>query len=361
MLDFSKVESNYVYVSCQPGAEKALKAEWDLLTQGRAAFAFSRPGFVTFRFPDDSPPTQPLESIWARTQGIFHGKVQGSATEGTFPDLMEKIRNWPTPIRPMLWYRDRWLHGDEPPKADSEQWLEPFKEALKLGDPAASQILDLIVVDPGQVWWGLRMPRLRGDLGTPGEKWLGALPEDAPSRAYLKLQESLARSKFPMKPGDWAVELGSSPGGACLALLEKGLHVIGVDTAAMDERLKKKYPQHFFHIEATAQKTFPDQFPKSFRQRQVMGLGLDWLFADMHIDATDSLEYVAGWVFEHQATLKGAILTLKLRNWDQAAHVPRWVERFKSFGFQKILVRQMATNRQEIHLSGLTRKGAVLL
>ncbi|MBL7714213.1 MAG: hypothetical protein JNL01_02020 [Bdellovibrionales bacterium] len=354
------MEPTFVYVSCQPGAEKALKAEWEILSQGRATFSFSRPGFVTFRMWEGWKPVA-LESVWARTQGISYGKAQGNSQEGSFPDVIQRIKDWPTPVQVQLWYRDRWIPGDEPPKSDSDQWPEPFLDVMKLGDPTAKQILDVVVVDPGQVMWGIRLPRLRGDLGTPGEKWMGTLAEGAPSRAYLKLQEGLARNRFPMKPGEWVVELGSSPGGACLALLEKGVNVIGVDTAAMDPILSQKFKGRFFHIPTTAQKTFPDQFPKDFRQIRILGGGLDWLFADMHIDAQDSLELVGQWVFEHQAALKGAVLTLKLKSWDQAALVPRWVERFKSFGFSKILARQLSTNRQEIHLSGLTKKGALLL
>ena len=37
--------------------------------------------------------------------------------------------------------------------------------------------------------------------------------------------------------GRGAVELGSAPGGASFALLERGLHVHGVDPGAMDPRV----------------------------------------------------------------------------------------------------------------------------
>jgi hypothetical protein len=55
------------------------------------------------------------------------------------------------------------------------------------------------------------------------------LPAEAPSRAYMKIEEAIATLGIPMLAGETAVEIGSAPGGAAFALLERGLKVCGVD------------------------------------------------------------------------------------------------------------------------------------
>ena len=62
----------------------------------------------------------------------------------------------------------------------------------------------------------------------PGGKMDIILPPEAPSRAYLKIQEALLWSEAPLKSGDVVVEIGSAPGGASLALLNRGCTVVGI-------------------------------------------------------------------------------------------------------------------------------------
>ena len=55
------------------------------------------------------------------------------------------------------------------------------------------------------------------DMPRYGFVLLAALPTDAVSRAYLKMQEALLWSEFNLNPGERCVEIGSAPGGASLA------------------------------------------------------------------------------------------------------------------------------------------------
>ncbi|MFO0634461.1 MAG: SAM-dependent methyltransferase [Nannocystaceae bacterium] len=60
---------------------------------------------------------------------------------------------------------------------------------------------------------------------------------DALTRAWAKLEEALAWSRLPLREGDVVVEIGAAPGGAALALLQRGAEVaIGIDPARMDLR-----------------------------------------------------------------------------------------------------------------------------
>ena len=56
-------------------------------------------------------------------------------------------------------------------------------------------------------------------------------------------------------------------------------------------------------------------------------------------------------------TLSGVFLTVKLNQWKLASEIPDWLEHIKAIGMQRVKARQLSTNRQEILIYGLTRKG----
>jgi len=63
------------------------------------------------------------------------------------------------------------------------------------------------------------------------------LPDDAPSRAWLKVEQALAWAGWDQADrwiGKSALELGSAPGGISLALVRRGLQVDAVDPAPMN-------------------------------------------------------------------------------------------------------------------------------
>ncbi len=69
---------SFLFTTCQIGAEAALKSE---MARRDAGFhlAFSRPGFVTFKLPEDRRwrDELPRQAVFARTQGFSLGKVTG--------------------------------------------------------------------------------------------------------------------------------------------------------------------------------------------------------------------------------------------------------------------------------------------
>ena len=52
---------------------------------------------------------------------------------------------------------------------------------------------------------------------------------DVPSRAWHKLEELLAWARITPAAGEQVLEIGCAPGGATVALLDRGLRVVGVD------------------------------------------------------------------------------------------------------------------------------------
>ena len=98
------------------------------------------------------------------------------------------------------------------------------------------------------------------------------LPPDAVSRAWLKMEEALRWAQLPIPPEAHWAEIGSAPGGASQALLQRGYDVTGIDPAAMHPR-SSAHPR-FTHIRRRSTAVRRREFRK-----------VRWLAADMNVAA----------------------------------------------------------------------------
>ncbi len=267
----------FIFVVCQTGAESALKGEM-ARRHKQFRFAFSRPGFVTFKVPDDVRRDRQFElkSTFARAWGFSIGKVTAETGEQLAAEFRRVVQErFPDDgFRKFshlhVWERDRCVPGDdgyEPgltPLADEAGHLirdagGEVWQTLKLNETAATddRIFDCVLVEPGEWWVGWHRA-----TSVP-TTWPGGVPDfeiEQPivSRTYLKMVEALLWSGLPIANGDAAVEIGSAPGGSCQALLERGLAVTGVDPAEMDEILLAN--PYFTHLKARAKDLKKKQF-----------------------------------------------------------------------------------------------------
>jgi 23S rRNA (cytidine2498-2'-O)-methyltransferase len=343
-----------LYAACQPGSEAALKADV-ARRHPDLRFAFSRPGFVTFRVTDDaaggSSPT--LRSPFARTWGHSLGKVTGV-------EVAELVRKFwmsaSTVQRPNgsarihhlhVWQRDSALPGDEgfdaavetPEQAAGAQLLAGRPDSttslsLNTQVPAGESVLDCVLVEPREWWLGSHRAQ------SPETRWPGGVPPlSAPkgmiSRAYLKIEEALRWSELPIRPGDRCVEIGSAPGGSCAALLERGCIVTGIDPAQMNATVLAN--PRFTHVRARAR-----EVPRSvFRDAR-------WLMSDTNVAPKHTLDTVEDIVTAHDVRPEGLVLTLKLTDPRSAAELPAFHKRIRGWGYEHVRARQLAFNRQEV-------------
>ena len=166
--------NQFIFVSCQTGSEAALKRDV-ARNHPDLAFAFSRPGFCTFKLHDDESPDEDLvlKSPFARSYGHSLGVVRDSAVSQVLALIPSK------PFRHVhVWHRDRNVPGD--------RQFEPFPQAetLDLGrqlktitDPSVLSkvavnrpakhgdlVADVIIVDPDL--WFVGWHRVENDCGT---------------------------------------------------------------------------------------------------------------------------------------------------------------------------------------------------
>jgi 23S rRNA (cytidine2498-2'-O)-methyltransferase len=341
--------ARFIFAVTQVGAERALKDEI-ARAHPELRFAFSRPGFVTFRFfPDTRPADFVLRSVFARTWGYSAGRVGGADDTQRARDawrvLAEHLDD--EPFRHVhVWHRERALPGDEGYDGAADELARQFgallaqqrpqqSAALAVNAPAAVNdlVLDCVLVERDEAWLGWHR------AGSPETRWPGgvppiALPERFISRAYFKIVEALEWSQLPVAPGDRAVEIGSSPGGSCLALLERGLLVTGIDPAEMDGAVLA-HPS-FTHLRARAK----DVKRSVFRDCR-------WLVMDANVAPNYTLDTLDG-VLTGGVRPEGLVLTLKLTDPALAEKLPAIGARLHRHGYRRVRMRQLAFNRQEV-------------
>jgi 23S rRNA (cytidine2498-2'-O)-methyltransferase len=348
--------AKFLFTVCQAGSEAALKQEV-ARRHPHLRFAFSRPGFVTFRIPDDAAREPEFRAAFARTWGFSLGKVAGGDASRLAHDVWKILATHYdaeqlAEFRHLhVWTRSATAGGDLPgdehfdaagavaAKRAGELIAQLRPEAaapLALNENAAvgDLVLDCTLVEPNEWWLGWH----RADA--PESQWPGGVPSVAApaepiSRAYFKLAEALLWSELPIAAGDRCVEIGSAPGGSCFALLERGCVVVGVDPAEMDPRVLAD--ARFTHVRARAK----DVDRAVFR-------GCRWLTADVNLPPTYTLDTVEAVVTAPEVRIEGLVLTLKLADVAAATQLPLFNKRIRSWGYPGVHARQLAFNRQEV-------------
>jgi len=355
-----QTQPTFLFVTCQVGAEQAVKGElarrWPTFR-----FAYSRPGFLTFRLTESLqlPLDFDLKSVFARAYGFSLGKTTAHTMEELAQGVWRVYEQRPA-RRIHVWSRDTAAPGDwgfEPgitPEAvrakaalhdccPSPEMLAPDDADPEVPGRRREHVLDCILVATDEWWVGTHRVR------SVPSRWPGgmiplAMPGDAVSRAWLKMEEGLRWSGLPIPAGARCAEIGSAPGGASQALLARGIHVLGIDPAEMAPEVLT-HPQ-FTHLRRRAAQVRRREFRK-----------IRWLTADMNVAPNYTLDVVEDIVTRPDVQVRGMLLTLKLLEWDFAERVPEYLRRIRGWGYPVVRARQLQHNRQEICVVALRRRG----
>jgi len=349
---------HFLFVTCQVGAATTVKEELSRRWP-EFRFAFSRPGFLTFKLPENHelPADFDLQSVFARAYGFSLGKVTGQDTAELAQSAWRLYGGRPC-RRIHVWQRDTAEPGQRgfepsitPAAVEAHAALRqacPRPEMLAAGADDPNQparrgefVLDCVLVAPGEWWIGYHR------ASAVPSRWPGGiipleLPPDAVSRAWLKMEEALRWADLPIPPGARVAEIGSAPGGASQALLGRGLLVTGIDPAEMHPTVLA-HP-HFTHIRRRSTQVRRREFRK-----------IRWLTVDMNVAPNYTLEAVEQIVTHPEVSIRGMLLTLKLLEWKLAARVPEYLDRIRSWGYNLVCARQLTHNRQEICVAALQK------
>lgn len=295
---------------------------------------------VTFRVPASEASPSPRERdglVFARTLIHSVGQVTGADME----TLVRAVHDLAGPHAwgdVHVWPREPRVAGDPAAiRAAIIAGLDPERRRFQPAAGAATKpgalVLDCGLDGPDRWWVGWHV------ADTPSGTWPGgiypqSLPEGKVSRAWLKLDEAIATFPVALAPGQRAVELGASPGGACQRLLEAGLVVTGIDPALVDDQVAR-HPRF-------------EQWRMRARDVKLKQLrGFDWVVADMNIDPKSTLDAIDRVVSAPGRPPRGIIATLKVPNWSRVGELPDWLARVSSWGYAP-RARQLSTGGREI-------------
>lgn len=348
----------FLFVTCQVGAEGALKLElasrWPALR-----LAYSRPGFLTFKVPPELflAAAFDLESVLARAYGLSLGKVRGENADALARAAWQlyghqsfhRIHAWPRDAAPPG------TRGFEPsitpaaleahaallrhcPRSD-----RLARDAAKANAAArpGEMVMDCVLVEPDEWWIGFHQAHAIATCWPGGMLGL-EMPSQAVSRAWLKMEEALRWSQLPIAAGARCAEIGSAPGGASQALLQRGIVVTGIDPAEMAPEVLQ-HP-NFTHLQRRASQVKRREFRK-----------IRWLTADMNVAPQYTLDVVEEIVAHPQINVRGMLLTLKLFQWEMAPEIPRYLARIRQWGYNFVRARQLQHNRQEVCVVALQK------
>lgn len=294
-------QSDFHYFLCNEGSEKYLKEEVKLIYP-ELVFSFSTPGFLTFK--EKRPLGKKLRPVFCRHFGNFVAKAN------SFSELKHLLPE------KYLFYS---LQGDiyQNYNFKNNEWVYEVIEINKS------------MYYLGKFWSDRLKP------SSPGGLFKIDLPKDAPSRAYLKIEEAIHYLQLNLKPNEAACEIGASPGGACFALLQRGLFVEGIDSGEMHSACINN--PNFTHHKVAIQ-----EFNLHQLKRHV-----EWLLVDMNLAPEASLGEVEKIIMHLMPSLKGVFFTLKMTQFSLVKRVPMYLTIIQKMGLEVILATQLQSHKQE--------------
>lgn len=322
----------FVFATCRAGSEASLKREVATLHGTRLTPAFMRPQLITWKAQTALPADFELGAGFSHVSGLSAGMARTAkevAQRITEAGLrVSDLHVFPRIIAESGVTQEVWQRLDEI-KTDVLRHC-PLT-------PESNLVLDLIIGEENEPWFVGTHRQTTSAHPHPGAVPRVTVPEDVPSRAWLKMEQSLAWLGLDAPEalrGKTALELGSAPGGAAWSLLERGVKVIGVDTGAMDPRVQNH--SHYDHIGLPAGEVPFDYLPEN----------VDLLASDMNLAPDIALKYIEPLCRRLQP--RWLILTLKMNDTWVEAQLPKLIERVRQFAPGPVYAKQLPANRREV-------------
>lgn len=327
----------FIFACCRDGLESSLKS--DVLRRHGALLtpAFMRPQLITWKARHQVDETFELNSPFARASGLSLGVCR------SIPDLLAKLTI--LPVRCL----DLQVYPRVAPEDGRIEWQisDTLFDQVSVGlqnvgfkiNKAADHVLSLVVEENPDAGWlvGLRK-RAPGDPVPDGGLPRIVLPAHAPSRAWLKLEQALAWRGWNTLDfrGCTALDLGCAPGGASLALLDRGMKVIGVDTGEMDEAVLRHDSGGFRHLRMPLARLDPAK----------VSTPISLLLCDINLGPPEVLPHIARLCGSMR--IPRLILTLKMNQPSYERRLDEFSSFIHEFAPSPVIIRQLAANRREV-------------
>jgi 23S rRNA (cytidine2498-2'-O)-methyltransferase len=322
----------FVFATCSAGSEPSLKREVAARHGGWLTPAFMRPQLITWKARTEPRPDFELEASFSAVSGWSAGMARSAAEVATLVQSLA-LDLAAIHVFPRCYSEDGVPENVWPQIDRIQADLAPL---IPLA-PRGQHILDVIISAETEPWFIGIHRRSPAAHPSPGALSRLPLPPEAPSRAWLKMEQSLTwldLTALGALSGKIALELGSAPGGASWALLQRGMKVIGVDTGAMDPRVLA-HP-NYTHLPIPAGEVSPRDLPPQ----------IDLLASDMNLHPGLALKYVER--LTHMLYPRWLALTLKINDGQVESQLPALLQQARRFAPGELHARQLPANRREI-------------
>lgn len=328
------IESEFILALTNPGSEKSLKLELETSAPHWRP-SYQRKGFVTFK--SDRPLT--LDALdeppaYARRLCLSLGK---STTREEAVSRICEVLGPAARVHQARYHEWRML--GVPDDAHPKQ-------------PAIGELIGTVVeLGESEFWAGVHRharflsPDPAGDSGR-------VMPEDSPSRAWLKLEEAARFFDLKFTSADVVAELGCAPGGVVLALLRRGVSVIGVDPAKMADVVMTFAIEKREDSAAGKPWFFHARKPAALVSKRDLGQDVSWFMSDMNQSPDVVLKECARFC-KMAPSIRGALITLKLTDLMSISEKPQWIAALREMGFRSVRVQQLSVHHKEVSLLGM--------
>ncbi len=321
------IATEFLFALTNPGTEKALKLEVEAMGLGWRS-SYQRRGFVTFKTDEPfSLDSLDVELACARRLCISLGK---SATREEAVARLENVG-----VIHHAKFHERKMQGVN--QADGA--TRP---------PEGGLVGTVVELGVGEFWTGVHRHRrfLSPDPAGDSGRVMAVL---SPSRAWLKLEEATRFFDLKITSEDIVVELGCAPGGVVLALLDRGVSVIGVDPAKMAEVVMEWAIADREDAPAGRPWFYHCRKPAALASKRNLGQGVTWFMSDMNQSPEVVLKECARFC-KMAPSIRGALITLKLTDPTQVTEKAVWFAVLREMGFRTVRLQQLAVHHKEFAL-----------
>lgn len=310
--------------------------------------AFMQPQLITWKSTRELDAGFLLDSVFARVSGISLGLFADAAelargAAGHFASTAVHLHVFPRETTEDGLSGDEWARLDERREAFAVALRGSGVQVREVARPREGEfVLDVILGGEGEkIFLGAHVHG-PGRHPSPGALPRLILPPEAPSRAWLKMEQALIWSGLDgpkALSGKTALELGSAPGGGTLSLLRRGMNVVGVDTADMAPIIAEEARARglkFTHLRLASRELLREPLPRPVHV----------LVSDMNIAPPIMLRTVERIQCRVRALV--LILMLKLNDREVERQIPRFLGHIEQFAPAPVRATQLAANRAEI-------------
>lgn len=354
-LAVTAASPTFLFATCNPGWESALKAEMRARHGEAVTPAFLRPGLVTWKVREDATlslagPLPVLAHVSGSSLGMAKTPEEVPEIVGRRGTKPDRLHVFPRVLPENGFTAEEWESID----ARSAEITTVLRESglnLESSPPLHGDVvLDVILGEEGEALFVGCHRHDRFRFPFPGGMPRAILPDDAPSRAWLKMEQGLhyAGLGHPGSlAGKTALELGCAPGGGSFSLLTHGAKVLGVDTGEMDGRVlafEDGKGAAFSHFAISAGELRIEDLPRR----------VDLLASDMNLAPPVALRYIER--LQRRVRARTLLLTLKINDAKMQAQIPAFLERVRKLTPGEVIATQLPSNRKEITILSLPER-----